>query len=374
MEQDLPRNKQPIFHRLKVKKKELITKNTFLLEFEIPKELKANFKFLAGQYVSVKYLHKGKEFINDFSMTSAPYEEKISLGIKINSENSSAKSLFENYQIGDEVLVGEPRGRFTLTSKPAEFRTILGFATGIGITPILSHFKNILKTEPRTRLLLFYGNKTTEDIVFKKELDELKNEYSARLEIYYFFSEEKIGNALFEGRLDEKRLELIINQLLMIEDTDEEVTLWDSVDEVLICGKGEMIKEIANASFNNGMPKKNIHFELFEEYNDDIFPVEVDFPLIENVEVEFTYNGETYKTVLKDNKDKILQSLSMQKFNVPFSCKSGICGTCECQLLEGDVELLENEYLTDREEAKGNILACMSFALSDKIKIDFDQF
>lgn len=373
MEHDLPQSKQPIFHRLKVKKKELITKNTFLLEFEIPSELKENYKFLAGQYVSVKYGHEGKEFTNDFSMTSAPYEEKISLGIKINSEESSAKSLFENYQIGDELLVGEPKGRFTLVSKPAEFRTILGFATGIGITPILSHFKNILHTEPRTRMLLFYGNKSNEHIVFKNELNELKEQYADRLEIYYFFSEEKIGNALFEGRLDEKRLELIINQLLMIDDTDEEVTLWDSVDEVLICGKGEMIKEIANASFNNGLPKKNIHFELFEEYNDDIFPVEVDFPLVENVEVEFTYNGETHKTVLKDNKDKLLQSLSMQKFNVPFSCKSGICGTCECKLVEGEVELLENEYLTEKEESKGNILACMSFALSDKIKINFDQ-
>ena len=148
----------------------------------------------------------------------------------------------------------------------------------------------------------------------------------------------------------------------MIDDTDEEATLWDSVDEVLICGKGEMIKSIANACYENGIPKKNIHFELFEEFNDDIYPVEVDFPLVENIEVEFTYNGETYKTTLKDNRDKLLQSLSIQKFTVPFSCKSGICGSCQCRLVEGEVELLENEYLTEREEEKGNILACMSFA------------
>lgn len=364
--------KQP-FHRLKITKKEQLTKNTFVLEFGIPAELQANFRFEAGQYVSLKYLHHGEEFINDYSMTTAPYEGKISLGIKINTEDSSTTSLYENYNIGDEVEVGEPKGRFTLVSKPAEFRTILGFAAGIGITPILSHFKNILHNEPRTRMFLFYGNKSREDVAFRNELELLQEKYADRLEIHYFFSREKVGNALFEGRLDQQRLNLIINQILMIDDTDEEVTLWDSVDEVLICGKGEMIKSIANACYENGISKKNIHFELFEEFNDDIYPVEIDFPLVENIEVEFKYNGQTYRTILKDNRDKLLQSLSIQKFTVPFSCKSGICGSCQCRLVEGKVELLENEYLTEREEEKGNILACMSFALTDKIKLDFDQ-
>ncbi|WOC50849.1 hypothetical protein BPO_0202 [Bergeyella porcorum] len=95
--------------------------------------------------------------------------------------------------------------------------------------------------------------------------------------------------------------------------------------------------------------------------------------MVEAVNIEFQFNGEVFHTVLPDNRNKILQSLSMQNFKVPFSCKSGICGSCECQLLEGDVELLENEYLTEREESQGKILACMSFALSQNIKIDFDK-
>jgi ring-1,2-phenylacetyl-CoA epoxidase subunit PaaE len=76
-----------------------------------------------------------------------------------------------------------------------------------------------------------------------------------------------------------------------LDDTDEESTIWDAVDEVLICGKGEMIKTLANACYHHGIPKKNIHFELFEEFNDDIYPVEKEFPLIENIEVEFTMLG-----------------------------------------------------------------------------------
>ena len=193
-----------------------------------------------------------------------------------------------------------------------------------------------------------------------------------RLEIYYFYSQEKIGNGLFEGRLNEKKVALIINQILMLDDTDEESRIWDAVDEVLICGKGEMIKSIANACYEHGIPKKNIHFELFEEFNEDIYPVEKEFPLIEDIAVDFKLFDNNYQTTLKNNKMRLLQQLLIQKFPVPYSCKSGICGSCECILEEGEVELLENEYLTKKEEASGKILACMSVVLSKNVKVNFD--
>ncbi|OWR13957.1 2Fe-2S iron-sulfur cluster-binding protein [Chryseobacterium sp. VAUSW3] len=372
MEKRLPKAKQGEFHWLKLAKKQQLTKNTFALEFEIPEALKLNYKFEAGQYVTIKYPSKGGVFQNDFSMTSAPYEEKIALGIKINGQESSTNDLYNDFEVGDEVEISEPKGRFTLVSKPHEFRTIIGFAGGIGITPLLSHFKNILHKEPRTRLFMFYGNRKSEEIAFKNELDSLAKKYADRLQIFYFFSQEPTSDNLFYGRLDERKLKLIINQILHLDDTDEESTIWDAVDEVLICGKGEMIKSLANACYNNGIPKKNIHFELFEEYNEDIYPLEKDFPRVENIEVDFKLFNKNYSTTLKNNEVKLLQQLLIQGFPVPYSCKSGICGSCECVLEEGEVELLENEYLTEKEEASGKILACMSVMLSKKIKVNFD--
>lgn len=372
MEQQIYKGKLIQFHPLKIAKKEQLTKNTFSLEFEIPGSLQENFSFEAGQFASIKFIAHGQEVINDYSMTSAPYEKKISLGIKVNSPEGATAELFKNYHEGDELLVGEPSGRFTLVSKPSEFRTIVAFAAGIGITPILSHFKNILHTEPRTRLFLFFGNKSSEELIYREQLDNLARIYDDRLQIFYFFSQEKTADRFFFGRLDEKKLNLIINQILHLDDTDEESTIWDAVDEVLICGKGEMIKSLANACYHHGIPKKNIHFELFEEYNDDIYPVEKEFPLIENIEVAFKILGKEYETHLPDNKEKILQQLLIQKFPVPYSCKSGICGSCECYLEEGEVELLENEYLTEKEERQGKILACMSIVKSKKIKLNFD--
>ncbi|MBB4805427.1 ring-1,2-phenylacetyl-CoA epoxidase subunit PaaE [Chryseobacterium defluvii] len=372
MEQQIYKGKLTQFHELKITKKGELTKNTFSLEFEIPEDLQDNFRFEAGQYVSVKFHAHGKEVINDYSMTTAPYEKKIGLGIKVNSPDGSTAQLFRNYNEGDRILVSEPGGRFTLVSKPNEFRTIVAFAAGIGITPILSHFKNILHHEPRTRLFLFFGNRNSEELIYRELLDTLARQCGERLQIFYFFSQEKTADQFFYGRLDEKKLNLIINQILHLDDTDEESTIWDAVDEVLICGKGEMIKTLANACYHHGIPKKNIHFELFEEYNDDIYPIEKEFPLIEDINVAFKMLGKEYLAVLPDNRDKILQQLLIQKFPVPYSCKSGICGSCECILEEGEVELLENEYLTEKEEAQGHILACMSIAKSKKIKLNFD--
>ncbi|WP_326983380.1 ferredoxin--NADP reductase [Chryseobacterium sp. MYb264] len=372
MEQQIYKGKLTQFHWLKITKKEELTKNTFSLEFEIPEHLKENFEFDAGQFVSLKFQSHGEEIINDYSMTSAPYEKKIALGIKVNSPEGATSELFKNYNVGDELQVSEPSGRFTLISKPSEFRTIVGFAAGIGITPILSHFKNILHNEPRTRLFLFYGNKSSEDLIYRETLDNLARTCGDRLQIFYFYSREKTENNFFYGRLDEKKLALIINQILHLDDTDEESTIWDAVDDVLICGKGEMIKSLANACYHHGIPKKNIHFELFQEFNDDIYPLEKEFPLIKNVEIEFKMLGKEYHTELPNNEERILQQLLVQKFEVPYSCKSGICGSCECVLEEGEVELLENEYLTEKEAEKGHILACMSIAKTKKIKLNFD--
>ena len=361
-----------VFYGLKLIQKKQLTKNTFAIELQVPEELKERFLFQSGQYVTLKFLFHGQMHYVDYSITSAPYEEKLTLGIKINAEGSSSEFLFNTLSVGDRVEVSAPRGRFTLVTKPHEFRTIIGFCMGIGITPILSHFKNILHSEPRTRLFLFYGNKSKAETAYRKELDELVNQYSDRLEVHYFYSQEKVDYSLYQGRLDAHKLILIINQILHLDDTDEESTIWDAVDEVLICGKGEMIKSLANACFHHGIPKNNIHFELFDAFEDEIYPLEKEFPLIENVEVNFKLFSKNYTTTLPDNKNKILSYLLEQDFPVPYSCKSGICGSCECTIEEGEVELLENEYLTDSEINDGKILACRAIPLTKKIMLNFD--
>lgn len=364
----------PDFKAIKILKKEQLTKNVFLVELEVSEENKAFYEFEAGQFVTIEFEHLGEMVYRDYSIVNAPNEKNIQLAIKIQNEKSTANSLFQNIREGDFLKVSKPQGRFTIKDKPNEKRTILGFATGIGITPIYSHLQHILWAEKNTRFFLFYSNPSTKDIVFKKELDALVQQYEGRLEVHYFTTQEKIENPFYQGRIDEVKLDLIINQILHLDENDEETTIWDEVDEVLICGKGEMIKSIANACFNNGMRKNSIYYELFENFNDTIFEPEQKAEIIQNIEVSFVLNGEKKENILLEtNEEKILQQLLKKGYKVPYSCKSGLCGACRCKLEEGEVEMLENEYLTDSEVEENYILPCSSIALSTKIFLNFDE-
>ncbi|WP_300670586.1 ferredoxin--NADP reductase [Soonwooa sp.] len=364
---------QPQFYRLKLVKKIDLTKDSFLLGFEIPQELKSVFAYKSGQYVGLKFNINELEKINDYSITTAPEEENFEVAIKISSPESSANAIYQNYNVGDEMSVSTPQGRFSLILKPDEKRSILAFAAGIGITPIFSQIKNLLHHEPSTRIFLFYSNKTQQDVIFKSELDKLEQDYSDRFFVHYFFSRERINNLLFEGRFDDKKVGLIINQILHLDVEDEESTIWDATDKVVICGPGEMIKSVANACYNRGIPKRDIHFELFQSFNEDIYPQEKAFPLVENIKVKIKYNHLIEEDIiLKNNKGKILQQLLGLGINVPYSCKSGVCGSCLCKLKNGEVEMEENEYLTDRELAESKILPCSAIAMSQDLFLDFD--
>ena len=103
-----------------------------------------------------------------------------------------------------------------------------------------------------------------------------------------------------------------------------------------------------------------------------IYPLEKSLPLIQGIEVNFRLNGKWHRAVLPDNRTNIFSQLAAMGYNVPYSCRAGICGSCICLLNRGSVELLENEYLTESEEKAGKILACMALPLSSDLELDFD--
>ena len=357
------------FHWLKLVKKKRLTKSSFLLSFDVPENLKSNYQYQSGQYATLKLGEESK----DFSFVSAPFEDQITFGIKINSDESFAAQLYTNLEEGDQLEVSEPKGRFTIPDKPNEKRTILTFASGIGITPILSHLKNILCNEEFSRCFLFYGNRDRESIAFYDEISDLEDQYPGRFFVFYFFSREKADNPMLQGRLDSHKVGLIINQILGIDEDDEESTIWDATDEVLICGPGGMIKSIANACFENGIRKKNIHFELFDEFNEDIYEVEEKLPVVENIEVKFKLFNKEYEQRIAHNDTRILNALLDGGYNIPYSCKSGICGSCRCKMTKGDVFMVANEYLTEKEVEAGFILPCVSVALTQELDLNFDS-
>jgi len=345
------------FHSLKVALVKNLTKDSVQITFDVPEELKPEFKFNSGQYITLDINGTRR----DYSLCSNPLEDEWSIGVKAMKNGNISRYLTQDLKTGDILKVSTPNGRFGIPSKPNEKRTILAFAAGSGITPILSIIRYTLQTEEWVNFYLFYSNKNPEMVMFMEELRALKQQYPDNFHLHLFYSGHKQEDWLFEGRLDEHKFELILNQLVDI----------NEVDEAMVCGPSEMIKVIANEIFKAGIPKKHIHFELFTpEYTPlDILPEEIGSP--ENVQVTVELDGEVNEVVWNREKN-LVDAMLEAGIDAPYSCKGGICSSCMCKLEEGEVHLGENFVLTDSDVEEGMILACISRPKSGKIRINFD--
>lgn len=347
------------FHPLKVAYIRNLTKKSVQITFDIPEEYKKEYlNFKAGQYLTLDL--KGTR--RDYSICSSPLDGELTIGVKGVKNGFISKYLTEELKIGVELMVSTPNGRFGIPSKPNEKRTILAFAAGSGITPILSILKYTLQTEEWVNFYLFYSNKTPDSTMFLEELKALQEQYPNNLHLHFIYTQHQMDNWLYEGRLDAHKFELILNQIVDI----------NEVDEALVCGPSEMIKEISNEIFKAGIPKKHIHFELFtpDQSPLDIIPEELEAP--DEVIVTVTVDGETSE--VKWNREKnLIDALLDADVDAPYSCKGGVCSSCLCKLEEGEVHLGENFVLTDSDLENGMILACISRPKSSSIKINFDD-
>ncbi|NLN34315.1 MAG: 2Fe-2S iron-sulfur cluster binding domain-containing protein [Flavobacteriaceae bacterium] len=345
------------FHSLKVALVKNLTKDSVQITFDIPEELKPEFQFSSGQYITLEINGERR----DYSLCSSPLDSEWSIGVRAVKGGNISKYLTQELKTGDVLSVSTPNGRFGIPSKPNEKRTLLAFAAGSGITPILSIIRYTLETEEWVNFYLFFSNKTPEKVMFMEELKALQKLYPNNFHLHLFYTQFQMEDWLFEGRLDEHKFELILNQLVDI----------NEVDEAMVCGPSEMIKVISNEIFNAGIPKKHIHFELFTpEFTPlDILPEEMDAPDDVNVTVEL--EGETHELVWNREKN-LIDAMLDADIDAPYSCKGGICSSCMCKLEEGEVHLGDNYVLTDSDREEGIILACISRPKTPTIKINFD--
>ncbi|MBN8898869.1 MAG: hypothetical protein J0H35_11905 [Rhodospirillales bacterium] len=115
----------------------------------------------------------------------------------------------ERLQPNDTLSVMTPDGRFVLP--PAEGpRLVAGFVAGSGITPVLSILRTLLAEEKDSRFVLFYGNRTTDGIMFRGVLEDLKDRHLARLSVFHVLSREQQDVPILNGRLDAEKLRVLL--------------------------------------------------------------------------------------------------------------------------------------------------------------------
>lgn len=354
------------FHPLKIKSIRRETPDCVSVSFEVPAELREAFRYTPGQYLTLRREHQGEELRRSYSICSSPLDEEWRVAIKKVPEGRFSTLAVEGLSVGDTLDVMPPQGRFSPTLHPTNTKRYALFAAGSGITPILSIAKTVLLTEPGSHVYLVYGNRGRNSIIFKEQIEALKNKFLNRLSVYHVLSREQGDSDLFFGRLDYDKATQFLQKIVPAE----------QLDECFICGPEEMILGIKQALTDLGVAADKVHFELFASTKGATATKAPTRPLGEDdqkSQVTMRLDGRAYLLDMSYYGDTVLDAALAAGVDAPYSCKNGMCSTCRARVTHGTAAMDVNYSLSDIEVAKGYVLTCQARPTTAEVTVDFDQ-
>jgi ring-1,2-phenylacetyl-CoA epoxidase subunit PaaE len=353
------------FHPLKLIARERAAEDAVLLTLEIPEALRSAYDFEPGQHLALRAMVGGREVRRTYSILDGVPGDTLRLGLRVQSAPGMSHFLANEVRVGDTVEALTPAGRFRRTLRGG-VRTYLALACGSGITPILSILTSALEQEAESQCLLLYGNRTSACAMLLDELLALKNRFLGRFAIHCLMSREPQDMDVFNGRLDPAKIRELAG------------TLFDpgSVDEVFLCGPGDMVSAAREALAAVGVTAP-IHFERFT--SGSAAPAVVP-PAKAKAS---TADGETRVTVVADGRrrqftmrtgeESVLDAAERTGLELPYSCRSGVCSTCRAKVLSGAVTMANNVALEEWELAAGYVLCCQARPTTAQLELSYDE-
>lgn len=356
----------PRFHTLKIKAIRRETPDAVSVSFDVPQDLKEDYRFSAGQYLTLKTLIDGNEVRRSYSICAGEDDGELRVAIKKIDGGLFSSFANENLAQGAEIEVMSPSGRFIIPAGDGKPRTLVAIAAGSGITPILAMIRTVLMREPETEFMLFYGNRTSQSIIFKSELEDLKDLFPTRLGIYHVLSREAQDVSLLSGRLDAEKLETLLTHIVPA----------GEVDHFFLCGPGELIETGKQALAALGVSHERIHQEFFTPA--DGSAPHAPKPAHEGAAVDHAATAElvidgTRMSVPVARGETIIDAAIRAGVEAPFSCKGGMCCTCRAKVVEGEVDMAVNYSLEPWELEAGFVLSCQSRPVTERVVLDYDQ-
>ncbi len=353
------------FYPLTVAKVKHETRDAIAVTFAVPPELKQTFAYQQGQHLTLRAMIDGEDVRRSYSICSAVQDDTLRVAIKRTPGGLFSSWANESLQPGATLDVMPPMGHFNVPLDATSERHYLAFAAGSGITPILSIIKTTLLAEPKSRFTLVYGNRASSSVIFRDELTDLKDVYMGRLKLVYVMSREQQDIELFNGRITGEKCSAFLQHWIDIRD----------IDVAFVCGPEDMMHGVSKSLQEAGLAKERIRIELFAASipKHEHKPRPVVEGARHQTEVTVIMDGSAASFTMDKDKESILDAGLRAGIDMRYSCKGGVCSTCRCKVVEGNVEMDVNYALEDYEVARGFVLSCQAFPITDKLIVDFDQ-
>jgi ring-1,2-phenylacetyl-CoA epoxidase subunit PaaE len=378
-----------LFHPLTVRSVQADTPEAVIVSFDVPQALRAVFGFTQGQYLTLRTEIDGQDLRRSYSICAGVDDGELRVGVRKVKGGVFSNWINASLRPGDTIQVMAPQGRFFVPLDPSAHRHHVGIAGGSGITPILSILKTVLAREPHSQCTLIYGNRQIRSTMFKEELEDLKNRYMARLVLHQVFSDEPSedsdGAAVAAGRAGPTLNRGVMNRE-KISEFLATVLPGAGIDEVYICGPFQMNDEAEAALLAAGVPEQRIHIERFgvaqpaseqalEPGTEQVGAVihQAQPGDAEVARVLIIRDGLRREIEFRHDQPSILDCATAAGLEVPFSCTSGVCGTCRAKVMEGQVRMERNFALDKNEVAAGFVLSCQAHPLTERVVLSFDE-
>ncbi|MEM8886744.1 MAG: ferredoxin--NADP reductase [Bacteroidota bacterium] len=350
------------FHTLSISKLEKPIKDAVRISFDLAEHLQEEFSYHPGQHLLIDFQIEGESHRRTYSLNSCPFaEEELQITIKRVKGGKVSNYANDQLRIGDELKVMPPKGRFYAEVNPKAYKSYYLFAAGSGITPIFSILKSVLTASPYSQVYVLYGNKNQDTILFKEELQHLEAEYGHRFQLVHILSDPKVWTSWEswkgkKGRINSTEIEDFISHYPPIAQQTE----------YYICGPSSMNVDVKASLMELGIPADLIHIEQFSA-NPTAAINKIES--IDQAKLELHYQNNSFHLELKKD-ETLLHALKANGIDVPYSCESGICGSCVSKVVEGSAEMKSCMALDEKDIQAGYVLNCQAVATSEKLRIE----
>lgn len=353
----------PQFHNLEVTDIQATTKDAVIVS--LMPQGGQNFEFQQGQYLTFRKTFDGEELRRSYSICAGLDDGVLQVGIKRVDGGTFSTWVNEGLSVGDVLESMVPMGKFHAPLHEKSTRHYLLVAAGSGITPILSIAKTVLEREPKSSVTLLYANRAVNTVMFREQLEDLKNTHMTRFNIIHVLSGGGQDVDLLSGRLDAQKCADLFKIMIDVK----------TVDLAFICGPEDMMKTVAESLQDHGLDENAIKYELFAAAQTGRAKQKANSKSSQDARVSkavVVLDGARHAIDIEAG-TSVLDAALSQNIEVPFACKAGVCSTCMARLVEGEVEMIANHALEDYEVEAGRVLTCQSHARSDTLIVDYDQ-